>query len=81
MRVDMYRRPEADARVSFLAVPEGRPIPEEVINTDWTSEGGALDVDEEGAALREFGITDATQQISEKGYAITSLENQQSEAG
>lgn len=35
MRVDIYRRAEHDGIFSYLAVPEGKLIPEEVTNTDW----------------------------------------------
>src|SRR5690606_13038469 len=35
MRLDIYRRPEPEGRFSYLAVPEGKPIPQEAINTDW----------------------------------------------
>ena len=34
MRVDIFRRPEADNKFSHLAVPAGRPIPQEVTYLD-----------------------------------------------
>jgi len=37
MRVDIYRRAEHDGIFSYLAVPEGKIIPEEVTNTTGNS--------------------------------------------
>lgn len=76
MRVDIYRRAEADNRVSYLAVPEGRAIPEEAINTDWQAEASAVDAGDEALTLRVYGIPEPGEQIAEKGYAITSVESQ-----
>lgn len=76
MRVDIYRRAEADNRVSYLAVPEGRPIPEEAVNTDWESEAMSVDAGEASLTLRVYGIPEPEVQMAEKGYAITSVESQ-----
>lgn len=76
MRVDIYRRAEAGNRVSYLAVPEGRAIPEEAVNTDWETEASAVDAGEEALTLRVYGIPEPEEQMAEKGYAITSLESQ-----
>jgi hypothetical protein len=38
MRVDIYCRDEAQGKHSYLAVPEGKPIPQEATNTDWHPE-------------------------------------------
>ncbi|HTH11916.1 DUF6139 family protein [Acidovorax sp.] len=76
MRVDIYRRAEADGKFSHLAVPEGKPIPQEAINTDWQDEASARELDETSERWEEFGIERPAQQIREKGYAITSLNEQ-----
>lgn len=73
MRVDIYRRPEAEGKFSHLAVPEGRPIPQEAINTDWESEASGRELDETRAHWEEYGIHQPGAQLREKGYAITSL--------
>lgn len=73
MRVDIYRRAEADGKFSHLAVPEGKPIPQEAINTDWEDEASAHELDETSERWEAFGIEQPAQQIREKGYAITSL--------
>jgi hypothetical protein len=72
MRVDIYRRPEANDQSSYLAVPEGREIPQEAINTDWADEARGLELDE-NADWTDYGIHDPAKQIQEKGYAITSV--------
>ena len=54
MRLDIYRRPEHDGIFSYLAVPEGKPIPQEAINTDWEPEAKALEVDDDADTLPEF---------------------------
>lgn len=73
MRMDIYRRPEAGGKFSHLVVPEGKPIPQEAINTDWQGEATARELDEARERWDEFGIENPAQQIREKGYAITSL--------
>lgn len=73
MRVDIYRRPEAEGKFSHLAVPEGQPIPQEAINTDWESEASGREIDETSERWDEFGIEQPGEQIRQKGYAITSL--------
>lgn len=73
MRVDIYRRAETDGKFSHLAVPEGKPIPQEAINTDWETEASAFEMDEASERWEEFGIEQPARQIREKGYAITSL--------
>jgi len=73
MRLDIYRRAEHDGIFSYLAVPEGKPIPQEAINTDWTPAAQALEVDDNVQALPDFHIEGLTQQMGAKGYAITSV--------
>lgn len=73
MRVDIYRRAEAEGKFSHLAVPEGRPIPEEATNTDWQREVSGQDLDDALEHWEEYGIHQPAAQIREKGYAITSV--------
>ncbi len=75
MRVDIYRRPEADGKFSHLAVPEGKPIPQEAINTDWESELRGHELDADAPSWDDFGIPRPSEQLALKGYAITSLDN------
>jgi hypothetical protein len=73
MRVDIYRRAENTGHFSYLAVPEGKMIPEEVTNTDWEQSKRAVDVDDDARHLEVFAIEDPIAQIKSKGYAITSV--------
>jgi hypothetical protein len=73
MRVDLYRRSEYDNKFSFLAVPEGQPIPEEVTNVDWEAEARGAAWDDNAALVAEYGISDFAEQIGQKGYAITGV--------
>ncbi|KQV88716.1 hypothetical protein ASD15_26950 [Massilia sp. Root351] len=75
MRLDIYRRAEHDGLFSYLAVPEGKPIPQEAINTDWQAASLALEVDDGADALPDFHIERPHQQIGAKGYAITSVKD------
>ncbi|MDB5765117.1 MAG: hypothetical protein JWQ21_4112 [Herminiimonas sp.] len=75
MRLDIYRRPENGGHYSYLAVPEGRQIPEEATNVDWETAERSIDFDENDDLLPEFAIEDPVEQISAKGYAITSVKN------
>ncbi|RYF39320.1 MAG: hypothetical protein EOO25_15250 [Comamonadaceae bacterium] len=76
MQLDIYRRPEAEHKLSFLAVPAGKVLPEEVTNVDWQVEAAGVDLDPDSNGLERFGIEHASGQIAEKGYAITSLSHQ-----
>ena len=80
MRLDIYRRAESGRRYSYLAVPEGRVIPEEATNTDWESEARGLEGGAQAEQLDKYAIAGLEQQITEKGYAITSV-NARVEAG
>lgn len=73
MRLDIYQRPENEGQFSYLAVPEGRTIPAEVISTDWQSAVRGLEMPEEENLLPQFAIDDPLEQIRSKGYAITSV--------
>lgn len=78
MRLDLYRRPETGGQYSYLAVLAGKPIPDEAINTDWEIEARGVDVSDEDDAIPKYAIDHPFQQIGSKGYAITSLKNQES---
>jgi hypothetical protein len=75
MRLDIYKRLENGGRYSYLAVPEGNLIPEEATNIDWQAAERSIDFDEKKDKLSEFLIEDPLEQISAKGYAITSIKN------
>jgi poly-beta-hydroxyalkanoate depolymerase len=73
MRLDIYRRAENGGKFSYLAVPETLNIPEEVTSTDWQVEARAVEVDDHAADLKNYSIDHVSEQIAEKGYAVTSL--------
>ena len=73
MRLDIYRRAESDGKLSYLAVPETRNIPEEATNTDWEVEAKAVEIDDDADQLPDYEIDNLAGQLSEKGYAITAL--------
>ncbi len=75
MRLDLYRRPEANGQYSYLAVLEGKPIPAEATNTDWEIAARGMDVSDECEAMPGYAIEQPFQQIDSKGYAITSLQH------
>lgn len=75
MRLDIYRRPENAGLFSYLAVPEGNLIPEEATNSDWQTARRGVEVDEHEHRLSDFLIDEPMEQISAKGYAITSVKN------
>ncbi len=76
MRVDIYRRPEPEHKLSYLVVPEGRVIPEEATNVDWVSDERGTDLDELEPAWDALGIDGPQRQLKEKGYAITGVTHQ-----
>lgn len=75
MRLDIYRRPENGGKYSYLAVPEGKMIPEEATAMDWEATERGWTFNEDNDELTEFKIEDPIDQISSKGYAITSVKN------
>jgi len=76
MQLDIYRRPEPEHKLSYLAVPAGKAIPAEATNVDWQREATGVECDVDSSRLTEYAIDDPGAQIREKGYAITSLEDQ-----
>jgi hypothetical protein len=81
MKVDVYKRPDREGMYSYLAVPEGRPIPEEATNIDWETEENSIDLDENNEPVHGFSAEDALAQISAKGYAITRTQTQKMRIG
>lgn len=75
MKVDVYKRPEAEGIFSYLAVPEGRAIPEEATALDWETEENSIDLDQDNEFVEGLSAEDALAQINAKGYAITSAQN------
>ena len=75
MRVDIYRRAEEANLFSYLAVPEGKQIPQEATSTDWQPEASSVELDDNAEVLPVYHIEQAEQQIKLKGYAITGLKN------
>lgn len=73
MRVDIYSRNEPQGHHSYLAVPEGKPIPEEAVNTDWQPEAHLVEIDDDSDDLPRYHIATPLAQIADKGYAITAL--------
>ncbi|MBA2676200.1 DUF6139 family protein [Ramlibacter sp.] len=76
MEVDIYRRAEAGDKFSYLIVPQGKPIPEEATNTDWALRQQAVHIDETAEHLHPYEVDRPREQIQEKGYAITGVNNQ-----
>jgi hypothetical protein len=76
MKVDIYRRPEANHKFTYLIVPTGEPIPQEATNVDWEQRQRLVDVDETSEHLHPYEIDKPEAQIAEKGYAITSVAHQ-----
>lgn len=75
MRADLYRRIEANNELSFLAVPEGQAIPEEATNVDWQKHAQAVPLGDEDEILSTYGIEGLTEQVRQKGYAITGVQH------
>ena len=76
MQLDIYSRPEPEHKLSYMAVPAGKPIPEEEINVDWHQVAKTVELDLNSPHLGAYSIDDAAAQIAEKGYAITSVRHQ-----
>ncbi len=76
MRLDLYRRPEAGGRFSYLVVPAGRPIPEEANSIDWQMAGENIEMSDDARPMADYAIEQAFSQLDSKGYAITSTRYQ-----
>jgi hypothetical protein len=76
MQLDIYRRPEPEHKLSYMAIPAGKPIPEEVTNVDWHLVAQTVELDIDSPHLGAYSIDHAADQIKEKGYAITSVKHQ-----
>lgn len=79
MKVDVYKRPDTNGKYSYLAVPQGRPIPEEATAVDWETEQHNIDLDPDNQSVDGLSADDALAQINTKGYAIS--RSQQSASG
>ncbi|MBK4737208.1 DUF6139 family protein [Noviherbaspirillum pedocola] len=73
MRLDIYKRPESGGKFSYLAVPEGKAIPQEAISVDWEIAERAVNVDDNADDLPKYSIETPLRQIRDKAYAITSV--------
>lgn len=73
MKVDVYKRPEQEGKYSYLAVPQGKPIPNEATNIDWETAESNIDIDENHAPVLGLSAEDVFAQIDMKGYAISSV--------
>jgi hypothetical protein len=76
MNVDVYARPEAGNKLSYLIVPAGEPVPHEAENIDWQLRKSGVHIDETAELVHPYEIHHARDQMNEKGYAITSLADQ-----
>lgn len=73
MIVDIYKKSEPKGMYSYLAVPNGKEIPQEVINTDWLNDNKNVELDNDLGEV--FHIKKMESQIEEKGYAISNNRN------
>jgi hypothetical protein len=74
MRLDIFRRPDQGGQFSYLAIPEGRNIPEEATAVDWEKHVDGVDPGESADALADYAIEDPMEQITSKGYAISTTQ-------
>ncbi|MDP9109732.1 MAG: DUF6139 family protein [Pseudomonadota bacterium] len=74
MRIDLYKRAEPEGHFSYLAVPEGKVIPDEVVSVDWRDVARGMELGDQQAS-NAYAIDHTSEQIEEKGYAITSLKS------
>ena len=81
MQVDIYRRNEPGNKLSYLLVPHDQPIPEEATNVDWQLRLRDVHVDDTAEHVHPYEVDAPRAQISEKGYAITSVYHQVAASG
>jgi hypothetical protein len=81
MKLDIYKRAEAGGRYSYLAVPQGDVIPNEVTNIDWEDAERGVDFDDNASVMPAYAIEQPIEQITAKGYAITSVNDIGTESG
>src|SRR3569833_927450 len=74
-KLEIYKRPENGGHYSYLAIPEGKMIPEEAMNVNKKTAERSIDFNEDDDMLTQFSIEEPLEQISAKGYAITSIKN------
>ena len=70
MKLDIYKRPETEGQFSFMAIPSGKVIPEEVPGEEWE----VVTYGREIAHVDDFSdlsIDKPFDQLEVKGYAIT----------
>jgi hypothetical protein len=73
MRIDLFRRSEDSGQFSYLAVPQGRKIPEEAANTDWELVQQDIELMRLDSGKTGLSVDDGESQIGKKGYAISSV--------
>jgi hypothetical protein len=73
MKVDVYKRTEENDLCSYLVVPHEKPLPQEVVSTEWLVHELDVDFERTGKAHFTLDPDDAFQQMGEKGYAISHL--------
>ena len=71
MRVDVFRREEADKSHAYLIVPEGRLTPAEAAASDWILQARGTELNLDVQSLDDYSIILPAKQIQEKGYAIS----------
>ncbi len=79
MKVDLYKRTEAEGKYSYLAVPEGKIIPAEVTSIDWEKVDQTVEFEGISEPVHGLKPADVLQQIRDKGYAISHLKDQVAE--
>ncbi len=80
MKVDVYKRSEGHNLCSYLIVPNQKTLPEEVANTDWLVHELNVDFEPGGKSRFTLKPDDAFDQLGEKGYAISHLDDRTSDS-
>jgi len=71
MRVDIFERSDAFGGKAYLAVPEGKAIPDEATDVEWETLQSAVETGDGTNVLANLDIDQVEEQISAKGYAIS----------